>query len=269
MDPYIAERSQVAAALWREGAFPWYATEAEALANLDKQTLNHGIHKFTAYTGLEASTPNLERPPQFFCGVVTIAPFRGGVCRWPGKPVTWHAQGAIGNISAADFKASHAEAMGWINDVCGVGLEYSSNPKTANILVYAKRLDGPNGVLAQMQVPCGVTMQSQMHGQFDLERLVISENPPDGYLDLVRINCHEDIHGVGVDHGPAGNLLAPTYDRRIRKPQAWDIAELQKRYGPPVSQPSPPSVPSPSPSDDVVTIRFRGKLLSINGVNIP
>lgn len=247
MDPFVKEREAITRDLYRHNCWPWYATIDECLANLDKATFLHGITKFTAYTGLEASAPNVEPNTRFFCGIPTVAPFRGGVCKWPATNITYTTIGSLGTISEADFKGCAVLTMGWWSEACGIRPTWTANTKTANVVMHAQRIDGPQGVLAQMQLPCGASMADQMEGQFDLERLVISDSPPAGTLDLARIMCHELGHALGSDHLSGQALLAPTYNPRIRKPTNIDAAEMQKRYGPPVASPVPPIEPTPSP----------------------
>ncbi len=244
MNEFAAKHEQYIRSLYRLGAFNVYATIDECLSLIDLPTFNRGVAEFTRATGQEA-TEEAVANVQPFCGLPAIAPFRGGICKWPQPGISFHTVGALGSISAADFRACAVMTTGWWAEVCGIRPAWTDNSKTANIVMYAKRIDGPQGVLAQMQLPCGANAASQMEGQFDLERLVIDAAPPAGQLDLARIMCHELGHALGSDHIGAGNLLAPTYDPRIRKPQPGDVAEMVKRYGPPSAAPSPTPPPVP------------------------
>lgn len=167
-------------------------------------------------------------------------------CRWPMVDVTVFAAGAINGVNLAE--AAELAIKGW-NDVCGLRLTMSVNPKTANIVTGPRSLDGQGNVLAQCQLPCGfVSPSAQMGCDVDLsEAFVIGTNPPAGKIDLVRVLMHEYGHGIGIPHIASGNLMAPVYSASIRLPQDGDIVQARSRYGMPAPvAPVPPTVPAPS-----------------------
>lgn len=200
----------------------------------------------------------VERPRM--CGVPDRLRAKGSRARWDhtnwdgkqfknGVPsnmeLRYHVVGALPNLTKAQTDAAFAEGLGYWTAVCAVVFVRVDNPQSANLLYKIGKIDGPSSTLAWCELPEGKdTPNTQLNSLFDSgEPWVVSNDPPNGRIDAVRVICHETGHGIGLDHGPDGNLLAPYYDPRIRKPQAWDVAEAQVRYGPPVPV-GGPSVPA-------------------------
>jgi hypothetical protein len=112
-------------------------------------------------------------------------------------------------------------------------------------------MDGQNGVLAESQLANG--QSGQKWQRYDSgERWVNAERPNNFEIDLARVACHEIGHFIGIPHISQGNLLQPTYDVRIRKPQAGDIREAQARYG----KPSPTAPPPPGGDGSEFLVRI-------------
>ena len=262
-DAQILARGEMVRHLYAQGAWSWYGSVDEALDKLDMPTFIRGVDEYARNT---AERPNSagEYVQPLFCAQPAIAPFRDRICKWPDANVTWHAAGALNGIGAADFKAAAEEAFGYWAAVCGIRPAYTANDRTANILMHSANLGGPGGTLADSMLPCGLTANNkQMEQRYDGENWAIGETVPNGKIDLVRVICHELGHAIGSDHISAGNLLAPTYNPRVRRPQSGDVAEMVKRYGPPVVAPPtpPPTVPGTPPTP--------GRLsLAINNVPI-
>lgn len=182
----------------------------------------------------------------------------GRTYQWPrGSHITW-ALGfsRLGALSDMDLKDAYTRAFAEISACCDVTHAMASNPRSANILVNVVRLDGPSGVLADMQIPVGnVDQSSQLLGRIDdSEVWGIFENPPANKIDFYRVALHELLHAHGLGHkpdnvpGPA--LIAPMYSRSIGHLQALDKQELLRRYGPPQtpSVPTSPNSPPTSPN---------------------
>lgn len=190
-------------------------------------------------------------------------------CRWDhsalGKGVNmelrYHVVGSLPSLSKAQTDDAFAEALSYWTAVCAIVFTPVDEPTKANLLCKVGKIDGPSSTLAWCELPCGKDSTStQLNSLFDSgEPWVISADPPSARIDAVRVICHEMGHGIGLDHGPDGNLLAPYYDKTIRKPQSWDIAEAQLRYGKPVPIVGHPSTPVPPLNPNLqatCTVRF-------------
>lgn len=258
VDDLIAKNSRLVNLLWSRGYFPQYGSGAEALTLLDVPTFQQALGEFQILTGQIATEEEAEIR---FCALPDRAPVRSGICKWPMLDVTLHSVGALGTIGAADFKASMMEAAGYWADVCAIRPVYSPNPKTAHIILHAANLGGAGSVLADSTLPCGATPSSQVEQRYDSENWVISETPTGNQIDLQRVICHELGHGlIGTDHIADGNLMAPMYSRKIRKPQAGDISVAVGRYG--QKPPAPPAGPQQKISISFEWDAVTGKMLS-------
>lgn len=191
-----------------------------------------------------------------FCGVSEEQfAINGRTYQWPpGAHLTWSLGfSRLGPLSDLDLKQAYTEAFAEIAGCCHVTHEYVSNARVANIIVNVQRLDGPSGVLADMQIPVGNVLPStQLQGRIDdSEAWGLFENPPPGKIDFYRVALHELLHAHGLGHKPVDvrepALIAPMYDRSIRNLQPADKAELVRRYGQPKVTATPttpvPAVP--------------------------
>lgn len=229
-----------------------------------------------AFNPWEMLDAELERPVGagggMFCGVSEEQFAINGVTyAWPkGSKLKWGiAFSRLGHLSDMDCKDAITAALKEISDCCDITHEYVSNPLAANLKITTQRLDGPNGVLADCQIPVGnvsVDTTQLLMRLDDGEQWVLSENPQPGTIDFYRVFLHESEHGHGLGHKPpsvqAPALIAPIYSPVIRHLQEADKAELVRRYGVNVPSPVPqPPVPVPggSPITATVTIAQSGK----------
>jgi len=179
---------------------------------------------------------------------------QGTICKWPIMDVFIYAKGFLGQV---DVEQATVEAIGYWNEVCGINLQMSSNPKTSHIRVNFGVIDGPSGTLAISELPCGMIASAlrQMQQTYDTsEGWVIAENPPANKIDAVRVFAHEIGHAIGISHIDAGNLLAPIYSQTIRRPCAGDIKEAVVRYGLRPSTPVPTPTPTLGPVKDLIIV---------------
>lgn len=213
----------------------------------------------------------------YFCDTKVLEITGDGNRGWPEMPVYFHCIGTVGNVSNPDFRDITIYAWQDLMDNCGLDLIYTTNPKTANVILRGKQIDGPGKTLGRSYLPIGLRRNSDMVGdtalgmEFDFENLSSEEIAPQGKLSAPAIWRHEGLHGLcALEHAPenSGALMRPFLDRNISKMQAWDIREAQKVAGPPKKRDVPPSTPTPSPSPGELTIRIRGEVIEIPGYRV-
>jgi len=211
-----------------------------------------------------------ERITNSVCGCPDMIAGEARTCKWPMNimPLTYHIRDAPDILSMSDWKAIFKDHLdeAW-SDVCGVTFQYVENVREANIVVISKRFDGPSGVLADAQLPCGNAQQLTM-------RLDSAEKwSKDGRNRRLRagnVVSHEGGHNLGMYHiqnrrGVA--LLNPMYNPQIAYPQPLDIEVVRGSYGPPKSKPKPTDptpLPIPGESFDpskltVASWKYKGK----------
>jgi hypothetical protein len=225
-------------------------------ATADEQAMleMHGLRSVTEGGGL-------------FCGVTEEAFAINGVrYKWPAtmKTLRWGLNFArLGQLSDLDFKDAATRWFQEISACCDLAFEYVADFDKANIQYTVDDLDGPRGVLADMQLPVGnLNPTSKVRGRFDRnENWVLSDNPREGEIDGYRTGAHETGHGVGMGHQATNvapdkkALLAPIYSLSIKNFQIADRLELQIRYGNATVQPPPPPSGKPITLDSVHTLR--------------
>lgn len=198
-----------------------------------------------------------------YCGVDDLAgavEAGASVCRWGKKDITWTIVGQIPGFTFEQFKTACTEAWAYWSAVCDIRPKYVEEPVDANVLMGTGKIDGSSGTLAWSEMPCGNVRQLTQKYDKD-ERWVISANPTNG-TDIVRVAAHEIGHVIGIPHISDGNLLAPYYSSKVRKPQAGDIREAVARYGQPAAPtPVPDPVPTPSPTGGIDWSALIKKLL--------
>lgn len=208
----------------------------------------------------------------YFCETKLLDITGDGNRGWPEMPVYYHCIGTVGNVSHEDFRDITIYSWQDFMDNCGVDLRYTTNPKTANIILRGRKIDGSGGTLGRSYLPIGLRRNSDKVGdnalgmEFDFENLSSEEVAPNGKLSAPAIWRHEGGHGiVALDHAPenSGALMRPFLDPKVSKLQAWDIRECQKVYGPPKAKDKPPVVPTP-PAAGVWNIRGNGYELNTN-----
>lgn len=245
----------------RRGWFPQYAglETPKVLEALDQATFDFELKRYEDWLGEEAT---LESLAERFCGLEDRPALRGSDCAWPERTISWHTEGGLGAISAADFQQQTRDTWPRLTQHCGATMVYTPNPKTAALFLHAPSttpsgFGGPGGVLADAQlVPCGLRTNSafQSEARYDKERWKLGfDLNNDGRIPLGSVIGHEGMHQLGVPHGPANNWMSPTLSG-INTCQAWDRSELVKRYGPPkpITPPTPtPVPPTPTPGEKI------------------
>ena len=205
------------------------------------------------------------------CGVEDTLGASGAMCRWPSPDVSWTIAANLPGLSGESFKQVAELAWSWWSSICGIRPRYVTSSQNANVLIGIQTI-GPGGVLADSELPCGVSMSSQLRQRYDsAESWVISENPPSNKIDIARVICHELGHVIGIPHINTGNLMAPIYSTSIRMPKSGDIAEAVARYGLPVPMPNPtppPSVPTPAAYEELGALLYKDGQLFIRAKGI-
>jgi hypothetical protein len=201
-----------------------------------------------------------------FCGVSEAFGAGAAQVKLPSSRVTFFCRDVLPGISREDFEAAVMEAWKRWAAVIGITVDKHANPKTDTTqIVSVADLDGPNGILADQQLPYGGGVNLLMR----VDRVgpwVISDNPPAGKINLLAVLTHENGHCLGMQHISAdgdADLMNPTYSPRIYLPQEDDVSYGRKLYGPPISsQPPPANLPSElagSVEFEISGAKYRGK----------
>jgi hypothetical protein len=164
----------------------------------------------------------------------------------------------LGQLRAAQVKEAIEAAVNEIRAVTdGLSFELFTPTLSANLVCKLARLDGPNGVLADCQIPMpnASTDNTQLIMRIDTgEVWRLFAGSMNGAIDFQRVWLHEFLHGIGLGHKPASiakpALIAPMYSPAIRNLQEADIGEIVRRYGgrtTPVTPPPAPGAPAELP----------------------
>lgn len=184
-----------------------------------------------------------------WCGVSETLSNRAtnNICKWPsGVTLRWSVVAGLPGWPTSSLIECYESAFAAWSAVSAVRFDFTPNDKTANIAVGSRRIDGQAGVLAEAELPCGsVSASSQLGVWFDTgDHWVISNNPPSGKMDLLRVAIHEFGHSLGIGHnidGQINSIMDPTVSH-IRTLQNWCISQVVMRYGNIVT-PDEPDVP--------------------------
>jgi hypothetical protein len=256
-------------------------TEAELISRLFslgwtlfsslQEAMNHPeqlqqlIKMYAAFHGLSSTDDVEEHINEVrMCSLPDTMPLGTSVCKWQDPNITWDVVAPIPGLTQEQVISGITTALNRWAKVCGIIPKYTPGNSAAKILVGSRQIDGPMGVLAESELPCGAVQHcrqwydgTENWGMFD----GAGQNPR--IIDFVRVATHELGHALGMNHIGAGNLLAPVYSPQIWTPQSGDIAEMQARYGPPVVAPPPP----PTQGGEEIIIRVKGSI-SIDGKRI-
>lgn len=218
----------------------------EALAN--PQTVEQTQAQYAAFHGLsDLNDVQAHLLEPRICGLPDVMPLGTGVCKWPDGNITWDIVSEIKGLSRDQVQQGITEALNRWAKVCGIHPRFTPGNASARIKVGSRSIDGPMGVLAESELPCGNVQQCRQWYDSG-EGWALFDGQGNG-IDFIRVATHELGHALGMNHIGGGNLLAPTYSRTIWTPQAGDISEMQARYGPPAS--------SPPPNDEII-VRIKG-----------
>jgi hypothetical protein len=245
----------------------WLGHLGENLANVSDEQVKDALARYQEFNGLTKTgtlTPETEHLISLpRCGHPDVMANMSGQCAWPMTQVTWNQAIQLSQLPPDRVQAVIAQAYQQWADICGIEPTFVNDPNQANIFSRQgsgrrDQLDGPMGILAYSELPCGVASNTQLHQVYDAD-----ENWSESML--LAVACHEIGHALGLQHSTKGNLMAPYYDPNITKPQAGDIAEMVARYGQPKPKPVPTPTPTPVPGDTGDEVVVPGGQVIING----
>jgi hypothetical protein len=164
---------------------------------------------------------------------------------WGLTELTYWQEIRYPGVDPDELATDYALAVQRVTDVCGLTVTEAPSASAAQIVAQAGNIDGPWNVLALSELPPPGNERLVLNQRFDVAEIGLTRAQRQAMM------AHEFCHALGLGHAPpsSGALMAPIL-ASVLGPQAWDIAELQRRYGPPVSTPSPvpvPVPPAPSP----------------------
>lgn len=235
----------------------WSAFKSLDKALANPETLDKQLEQYAAFHGITGSVEDHILEPRV-CGLPDVMPIGTNVCKWPDGNITWDIVAEIKGLTRLQVQEGITEAMNRWKKVCGIRPQFTPGNPDARIKVGSRSIDGPMGVLAESELPCGNVRQCRQWYDNGDPWALFDGAGNGNLIDFVRVATHELGHAFGMNHIGGGNLLAPTYSRTIWTPQAGDIQEMQARYGPPDLV--------PPPTDFV--IRVKGGQLSVDGYRL-
>lgn len=189
--------------------------------------------------------------PLVFCGVPPeqLAEAARGVYRWQNRrALTWFWVDRIAGVAADDQLADTEWCFEQWSLASNRYLTFSRavSRQTADIVLTSRVIDGPAGVLAEMQLPPGD--DRQLVGWFD------TREAWDKSVRLRLVLLHELGHAMGLGHIKGQTaVLNPVYNPNLPALQPADIQSLLQIYPEAVNHvpPTTPKPPSPDPSAPV------------------
>jgi len=150
------------------------------------------------------------------------------------RPKVWFAASLPG-MPLAKLKEIFFRGVNKWALVANVLAVEAESQNEADWIIVPSRMDGKNGVLADMMMP-------GPHPQY--MRLDVAENASEDQLEQTCL--HEGGHGYGLFHTPAGppaEVMDPSLNMSVRTPQAAEAKLMESMYGAPML-PAPPKPPS-------------------------
>ena len=218
------------------------------------------ITSFQVYYGLNPDGiigPATERAALLpRCGVLDAIRV-GNICKW--HPDTTHLRYAFLSYapgpSPADWQSIARDATSQISSYCNLTFSQVDRTESPHFTIAADTRDGPSGILADAELCCGIERQRPTRLTFD-NRESWDLTGRSGRIHAPAVFKHELLHILGSDHRPISEgpaLLNPTYTTSVLDYLAWDISQVQLRYG-------VRSTPPPAPG--TITLVIKGEVLS-------
>jgi hypothetical protein len=155
--------------------------------------------------------------------------------KWAIDALAYLQQITYPGVDPAEIAADYGAAIASMAAVCGIQIRETKDFNTAQVLAVSAPIDGEWNVLA-------LTERLVLHQTFDIAEVGLSRQ------QRIAMMAHECGHFLGLGHAVPGTgaLMEPVLGT-ITGPQAWDVEQLQQRYGPPGLSPTPkPLTPSPA-----------------------
>ena len=180
---------------------------------------------------------------RIFCNNPEMFGDGSAVFKLPNNRPTFFVKDALPGISRESLISACATAFGRWSEVCDVVFTLTTDINNARFVVIAHDFGSPGGVLADCELP--TPGKDRQLIRLDVrEPWIIAGNPPPNRIDLVTVLCHEMGHGIGLVHLPASpppDLMEPTYNPSVNKPQTTEAGMMAKLYGNPLPKtPTPP-----------------------------
>lgn len=202
-----------------------------------------------------------------FCGVTEKA--SGQICKWPSPDITYSITGFVPQMTQSEYRAAVRRAFDSWEAVCGLRADEVSGT-SGNLILQVGRgrrnnFDGPSGVLAWCEIPCGSVRQCQLRMDLD-EQWTDKSAEPGIFVDAVL--AHEIGHGIGLYHIESGQaLMNQTYKRGVSKPMPLDASQVLMLYGTtrprvkpePKPEPKPDTPQPPTPGRHLVQVLIDGR----------
>ena len=182
--------------------------------------------------------------PVFVCGNPEMFGEGAATYKMPTNRPTWCMQATIPGFTDAQLRQDFADAMGLWSEVADTIWTETNDAARANVVIIDWAFDGPGGILMDATLPTpGIVQQRLRIDRGD--RWSRGMNAPAGRIPIIPPFCHEGGHLLGSSHWPVGDpreLMEPSFDPLITKPQETESAWMAKLYGKPTpAQPKPPS----------------------------
>ena len=220
----------------------------------DSLCVTDAVRKFQEFMGLEVdgnvgqiTNRTLLQRMMFGCGNQDVQRAGTGLCKWNTVKVAWYIANRPPSLPSDQVDAIYAEAWESWNRVCGLEAYRVDSASKAHVVMDTGRgrrvgFDGPGGVLAWSQLPCGT---SQVLQRYDTDE-PFGADAGRGRIALLNVAAHEIGHALGLDHIASSRgvaLMNPIYAANVPAPKTLDIAEVIARYGD-----AKPTEPEPPPT---------------------
>lgn len=192
-----------------------------------------------------------------FCAAPDRLKVRGLAAKWPTLEVTYWIDAPLSPLSMTQtWEAFDGAAGDWSRPRTALKMRRATSKSSAMIRAVVGRIDGRGNTLAWSELPpANPADQKYDDGEtwdFEMAQAVAE---------------HEMGHALGLDHdSQSGQLMSPTFSRRVLKAQARDIKRMQALYGVAPDEPGPP-VPTPGgiPTVEELRIEWGGKRYTAKG----